>query len=167
MIFNKDKYRGDLNDKITSTAKKEFPPPQKCVPFCRLYIRAVWMYTILSTMWGKSCPSMTCHIIRTDSLSGILVVETFGRVQNTETSCCFCDIRPNTKHCDKSNRAAFAFYDLVNNESYYFYFTSWNYNCDKVGVGGEGELRGSWELVMVVGWWWYERIAVTVRLRLR
>ena len=127
------------------------------------------MYTILSTMWGKSCPSMTCHIIRTDSLSGILVVETFGRVQNTETSCCFCNIRPNTKHWVKSKIAVLLLVTTLSilKVATYFYFTSWNYNCDKVGVGGEGELRGSWELVMVVGWWWYERIAVTVGPRLR
>ena len=40
-----------MKHKVTSKVKMEFPPPQKCVPFCRLCTRAVWMYTILSTMW--------------------------------------------------------------------------------------------------------------------
>ena len=40
------------NQIITSRVGKEFPPLQKCDPFCRLCTRAVWMYTILSAMWG-------------------------------------------------------------------------------------------------------------------
>ena len=72
------------NCEITQRERRASPPLLLCIPFSRLCRRVVWMYEIFPVKRRTPRTSMNDQIIRTDLLSGILVVDTGGRVQNME-----------------------------------------------------------------------------------
>ena len=72
------------NYEITQRERRESPPLLCCIPFSRLGRRVVGMYEIFPVKRRTPRTSMNDQIIRTNLLSGILVEDTGGRVQNME-----------------------------------------------------------------------------------